>query len=234
MPVISTRGTATAQGFGLLQSTKVDIVIPNLGDPFQGGFYAGIMSPPDGNLTYALVISPKAQGQIQAVNGQGGAGPSRWDGLTNTKNGIYTSVNAFARGLTIGGFTDWYIPAIDELELLYRNLKPTTTPNVTGSVPPNSGSLITSPNGFNPSSLPRGSGYTTTFPAQARAVAFHAGGSECLDTTAFPVATWSSTAQTGATQYIYFQRHDAGEENVALGGGNTLTVRAIRRYIISQ
>jgi hypothetical protein len=48
----------------------------------------------------------------------------------------------------IGGFSDWYMPAKNELEVCYFNLKPTTTSNNTSS-------------GINPNAVPaRASNYT--------------------------------------------------------------------------
>jgi hypothetical protein len=36
---------------------------------------------------------------------------------------------SFASDLSIGGFTDWYLPARYELDIAYFNLKPGTTAN---------------------------------------------------------------------------------------------------------
>jgi hypothetical protein len=37
---------------------------------------------------------------------------------------VYPSAH-FCNNLTVGGFTDWYMPAKNELEVCYYNLKPT-------------------------------------------------------------------------------------------------------------
>src|SRR5690606_538474 len=44
-----------------------------------------------------------------------------WDGVYNT--GLMTSSPAanYVNGLTDGGFTDWYLPSIDELSILWHN-----------------------------------------------------------------------------------------------------------------
>ncbi|MEX1001905.1 MAG: DUF1566 domain-containing protein [Crocinitomicaceae bacterium] len=44
-----------------------------------------------------------------------------WDGVYNT--GLMTGSTAatYVNGLTDGGFTDWYLPSIDELSILWRN-----------------------------------------------------------------------------------------------------------------
>lgn len=217
MPIISTRGVASARGFGLFNKALV-IDIPNIGDPFQGGYYAGVMNPEGSSLMYAIVISPKAQGQTSALQWVNSGGLSRWDGAGNTAIGDTSDANSFVRGLSINGFSDWYIPAIDELELLYRNLKPTTVTNIVGA-------------GANSNSLPRNSGYTTSYPAQTPLTPFKVGGAECLDSS---TATWSSTMLDSSGQFMYFQQHNDGDINGARAAANSLVVRAIRRYIISQ
>lgn len=240
MPLNSTRGAGAARGYGLGLPTLSGLgplpVLPNAGDAYEGGYFVGVMQ--NGSTRYALVISPKAQGQTQLSWSSGLPDPnflpdSRWDGKRNCTGGNLNVV-LFARGLNINGFNDWYVPAIDELDLMYRNLKPTTTNNVTGTVPPNAGaSLVTNPNFTNPNSLPPGAPYTLTNPAQTPVAIFQAGGSECLDSTTAPIATWSSTFPDATNlNYLYFQRHDAGEANIATSGGNTLTVRAVRRVPI--
>lgn len=224
MPLNSTRGAASIQGF-IKSNVGSSGLVP--GDFYAGGYYVGVMEV--GATKYALVMSPKAQGQTQGALPIGTVG-SRWDGVANT-NQLSGSAANWVRALSINGFIDWYIPAIDELELMYRNLKPTTNANVTGNVPPNNGTLITNPNGTNPSSQPRGAAYTTTSPAQTAILLFQAGGAQCLDSTTGAIATWSSTYPENGS-YAYFQRHDAGEENVASATGNTLTLRAVRRVAL--
>lgn len=230
MPNLQTRAAAGAAGFGLNLSTPPGSGLPAIGSPYEGGYFAGVMR--NGATRYALVISPKAQGQTQSASTGAMSANSRWDGLANC-TGSSNSIALWARALNINGFTDWYVPAIDELELLYRNFKPTTALNVTGNVQSNlGGALITNPNGANPNSEPVGPGYTTTVPTQTPLALFKAGGAQCLDSTTAPIATWASNSDLSQTNYPYFQRHDAGEENVALGGGNSLTVRAVRRVIL--
>jgi hypothetical protein len=72
----------------------------------------------------------------------------------------------FCNDASIGGFSDWYMPAKNELEVCYFNLKPTTTSNNTNS-------------GINANAVPaRASNYTTGNPAQTSAAAFQTGGAE--------------------------------------------------------
>ena len=104
-----------------------------------GGYLAGYIMV--SSVKYALIVAPKATGEnvnkmqwktsqtttsgTQSVN----------DGWANT-NAMNNSTHPAAqwtRGLNIGGFTDWYLPAKAELEICYRSFKPTTDANSTGS-----------------------------------------------------------------------------------------------------
>ena len=119
-------------------------VLPAIGAAFGGGFFAGTIShTADGVATHALIVAPAASG----YNGQGAlqwkttdtttAGTnSTFDGYANTAAmetaGLANHPAAnYCRGLTIGGFTDWYLPARDELDIAYENLKPYTYNNST-------------------------------------------------------------------------------------------------------
>ncbi|MGN7007221.1 DUF1566 domain-containing protein, partial [Neisseria sp. P0008.S004] len=75
----------------------------------------------------------------------------------------------WALQLNIAGHTDWYLPSRDELELCYRNLKPTDENN-----------WASFRDGDNPSSLPTGYPYTEQSPQQTSATAFQGGGSEAF------------------------------------------------------
>lgn len=106
----------------------------------------------------------------------------------------------WCNNLSINGFSDWYLPARDELELLWRNLKPNTASNVTTARPSVSGSssfgeytdLVTA-NGANRNSDANGAAYTTSAPAQTGATAFRTGGTEAF------IASyhWSSSEEAG-------------------------------------
>ena len=131
------------------------ISISNLkiGSPIAGGYFAGIINTTKGNiqpndayqegLRYALIVAPKSLeslttlGWCTLTNG-GGVEPScltRWNGLEAT-NSIpnSTSYPAFKHvkdlvAPSYPGASIWYLPAMDELELLYRHFKPNKAPN---------------------------------------------------------------------------------------------------------
>jgi hypothetical protein len=90
----------------------------------------------------------------------------------------------FCTGLTIGGYSDWYLPARFELDIAYYNLKPTTASNSTSW-------------GINDCSVPKRTvNNTAGDPAQTSVSAFQSTGAEPF-VTAFH---WSSTevSATGA------------------------------------
>jgi hypothetical protein len=156
-----------------------------IGQALGGGFYAGQISTAGNSVAdYNLVIGPVASAQstlqFKIVN-TGGESTSVIDGPGNTTamNDATHPAAQFCKGLTIGGFSDWYMPAKNELEICYFNLKPTTTSNVTSS-------------GINANAVPaRASNYTTSIPAQTSAAAFKIGtGAE-----AFAFANYWSSSQ---------------------------------------
>jgi hypothetical protein len=139
-----------------------------IGSAYEGGFYAGqISTAGNGIADYNLVVGPLSTAQNSSVEWKTSttttAGTtSVIDGPTNSSNMNDASHPAaqFCEGLTIGGYTDWYMPAKNELEVCYYNLKPTTQNNNTSS-------------GINANAVPaRASNYTTGTPAQTSATAF--------------------------------------------------------------
>jgi hypothetical protein len=119
----------------------------------------------------------------------------------------------FCEGLTIGGFSDWYMPAKNELEVCYYNLKPTTTSNSISS-------------GINANAVPaRASNYTAGTPAQTSATNFQSTGSEYFATAIY----WSSTEATST-----YARRQTFNDGGQYSGSKTYTsrVRAIRRVAV--
>jgi hypothetical protein len=155
------------------------IIPAALGAAFQGGFYVGQIN--DGEQTYALIMA----GAAGELSGRWNASAAVVDGATSHTNGLANTEAMAAAGsklarrvraLDIGGFTDWYIPAKDELELCYRNAKPSTTGNWNGE-------------GENENSVPPGAAYNDTYPAQTTVTALQEDESDAL----IPAWYWSST-----------------------------------------
>lgn len=191
------------------------IYIP--GQAMEGGFFAGIILI-DG-AQYATIVAPKAQGETVGPWGEYGKKiPANHfaDGLANTiamaEHGSY--IAKWALDLDINGHQDWYIPSRDELELIYRNLKPTTDEN-----------YCSYRDGENPSSVPQGGLYEDNSPAQTQAPNFQEGAEESLDS----IWHWSSTQYSAYSAFV--QTFSDGYQ-LSDHKGNKHRVRAVRRFII--
>lgn len=192
-----------------------------IGDAYAGGFYAGqISTTANGVATHNLVIGPLSSAQNASVQYKTSSGTTAGtssviDGPTNSSNMNNASHPAaqFCEGLIIGGFSDWYMPAKNELEVCYFNLKPTTTNNNTSS-------------GANTNAVPsRGSNYTSGTPTQTAASAFQSGGLEAFAANFY----WSSTQDSAAT--AWGQSFSNGEQYLGIKYFS-YRVRAVRRVAV--
>ena len=195
--------------------------IPAIGAAFGGGFYAGQISTAGNSIAdYNLVIGPVSSAQNISIqwkttNTTTAGTTSVIDGPTNSSNMNNASHPAaqFCEGLTVGGFSDWYMPAKNELEVCYYNLKPTTTNNNTGY-------------GTNTNAVPsRGSNYTAGTPAQTSAAAFKDTGAEDFALDLY----WASTEASATDAWVQYFK-PGGQYN---GDKDVLShVRAIRRVAV--
>lgn len=164
-----------------------------IGEPFKGGFVVGkIQSDYDGN-TYGLICSDgngESTGDfgndIDFSTTDGVPPKTLADGYANTQ-AIYaladynaTDYSAFDDlastingGAGLNGYTDWYIPARDEFEMVYRVFKPTTRSNNTSNNRStdgfNDGGVYY---GINNHSIPAGGRYYSSDPAQTSIASF--------------------------------------------------------------
>jgi len=227
---------------------------PEIGDAFAGGFFVGVIDTIAGTIDsqddyqtgerYALVVAPKSletgpgpKWDTQNRTGEAGSF-TRWDGLSSTDSILAkndTSYEAFEHIRSIrssdpvpsDGGSDWYFPAMDELELIYRNLKPITADNSTfvstRAFPGQQSS------GFNPSSDPTGSAYTPTGePFQTSVTDFQNGGAEAVDSERY----WSSTDadESSLAWYHTFARSGFEGDQFADSKDDTrYSVRPVRR-----
>jgi hypothetical protein len=155
-------------------------------------FAGQISTAGNGIADYNLVIAPKSSGensskQWKTSNTSTAGTTSVIDGPTNSSNMNNASHPAaeFCEGLTIGSFSDWYMPANNELEVCYFNLKPTTLSNLTSY-------------GINTNAVPsRGSNYTAGTPAQTAATDFQDSNTEAFAAQFY----WASTESTSSTAW---------------------------------
>lgn len=190
-----------------------------IGESFGGGYYAGqISTTGNGVADYYLIVAPVSSGQHSSKQWKTSATSTAGtdsviDGPTNTANMDNASHPAaqFCAGLTIGGFSDWYMPARYELEVCYYNLKPTTDTNNTSS-------------GTNTYAVPsRGSNYTSNTPSQTSATDFKNTGSEYFSLDNY----WASTELEAA--YARVQDFQNGSVGYLHKSNFSRPVRAVRR-----
>lgn len=198
---------------------------------------------------HRIIVAPKASGESAsiALKNANTAFPTACqtltEGLAATQamrdadtSTVYPAAH-WARGLSIGGKADWYIPARDELELLWRNLKPVTndnyiTANRQAANYTNNGSFgdASTTHGTNKNSAPEGAAYTATTPSQTAATAFQSGGTEAF---AFGSAYyWSSTEYNAS--YAWGQGWNSSNPGNQIFSNKTdaRRVRAVRRSVI--
>ncbi len=190
-----------------------------LAEPFAGGFYAGRINV-DG-VVYALIVAPKNGGEhddiawskgLKALDGA----RSFFDGQANTEAMAEagSKLAKWALGLEIGGYSDWYLPSRDELELAYRAFKPTDDENYCWR-------------GDNPSSVPVGYAYSLDSPAKTTAEAFKEGGAEAFT----PTWYWSSTQSAGNADCAWMQTFNGGNQGDS-HKDDDCRARAVRRVAI--
>jgi len=203
-----------------------------IGQAYGGGYYGGKIDI--SGTQYYLLVADKTVGE---------AYQKAW-GLYNTSTGANSIIDGpansallaalgsayeaatFCETLNTGGYTDWYLPARDELQVLYYFLKPGTDANDTAS-----GS-----NAYAVSPQPVSTVYTAGDPAQTSATTFRTGASSQEFATLPSTGTyWTSTqyAPFSPQSYVWMQRSTTGAQPAQTKNSfSTMYTRAIRRVAV--
>ncbi|MFW9085617.1 DUF1566 domain-containing protein [Pseudomonas sp. P2758] len=195
------------------------VTIPEIGQPFGGGFFSGITRDPDTGKRY-LNITAGAAHELVGEWGKYGEKIEGADSFTNSRantEAMAAAGCALAQqvlSLDIDGFTDWAIPARDVQELQYRHFKPTTEEN-----------WANSRNGDNPNSEPVGILYTEESPSQTVHTEFQEGGAEAFKDTWY----WSSSQRSADNAFGML--FDDGSQGY-YGKTSELRVRPVRSQLI--
>ncbi|MDF3837106.1 DUF1566 domain-containing protein [Cupriavidus basilensis] len=207
-----------------VQTTISQAVVNSLrpGDAIGGGFYASLIRQIDG--IYALVVAPKDGGEHKGIAWNSSTARvdgaiSYYDGYANTlaMAEAGSELAKLALSLQLNGFHDWYLGARDEMEVIYRNLKPTA------------GNYASFRDGENPSSVPVGYAYTETSPGQTACTAFQEGGVE-----AFADAWYHTSTQSERdSDYAWLQNFGNGTQ-INYRKNTEFCARFVRRLKVIQ
>ena len=92
----------------------------HLGKDTLGGIVYYIYIGSDGNQ-HGLIVNTGESTEVWQATGTLTNASRSWDGAFNTALMTSSAAATYVNGLTDGGFSDWYLPSIDELGLLYYN-----------------------------------------------------------------------------------------------------------------
>ncbi len=191
--------------------------LPEIGQAYGGGFFSGV-TVQDGKR-YMLITA----GREHELEGEWGNYGTKIEGADSFTDGRANTEAMAAAGselaqqvlaLSIGGHNDWAIPARDQQELQYRNLKPTAREN-----------YCCGRDGDNPNSLPIGLLYTPESPTKTTVGAFREGGSEAFQ----PSWYWSSSQRSAYN--AFYVDFGAGIQG-SLDKYSELRVRPVRSELI--
>jgi hypothetical protein len=195
-----------------------------IGDAYGGGYFAGQINV--SGTIYNLVVADKTVGQAYGKQwgptGTTTGFTSLIDGPTNSAGeaalGSTYEAATFCENLNTGGYTDWYLPAWNELEVLYYFLKPSTTINNTLS---GSNANAVSPE-------PISTDYTTGSPPQTSAISFRT--DAVTGSQEFALEYYWASSELNSTRGYnrYFLNGDAATQTKTVTSYYT---RAIRRVL---
>ena len=224
MPNYSGSWTRTQQMQAIAAGTWTGIP-PVIGQAYGGGYYAGSISTAgNGVADYYLIVADATVGSVNGLQWKTSqtttAGTSSViDGPANSAamNDASHPAAQFCEALNTGGYTDWYMPAKNELEVCYYFLKPGTASNNTSS---GSNANAVSPE-------PASTNYSAGSPAQTSVTSFRTGASS----QEFSTGDWWSSTQNSASSAEQ-QGFNTGYQSQDAKTAANLNVRAIRRVAV--
>jgi len=219
MPLLGTLGSGGAKGFGFSNLMAPSGIPP--GTFMDGGYFGGQFL--DNGIIYNLIVSPKANGYNAGLQYKtsdttdGGVTASLTNGPANSaaiNDGNHPAAQ-FCEGLSINGYSDWYLGSYYEMNQVYRTLKPVTGESFTFL-------------GANPNAIPGPKpNYTSTDPLQTTAVDFQTGNSQAFSSGYF----WTSSVKYEPTWATGVNFGQGGQFGDTLEKSLVYPVRANRRVV---
>jgi len=212
------------------------------GDAYGGGFYVGKMSiNGNGIATHHLIVSDISTRRSNLS----------WDSRTTGNSGYETNINSpingpqnttslagqgsyyeaaiYCENLSSGGYTDWYLPSPQELQMCYYYLKPSTDANH------NYGDSYGGANPYAVAPQPINIGYGTAGPSQTTATAFRNGNAQSFGTAGYYTSAESASStqilRKIQVQVVYFDNGSIQDSNKSANWAAFYT-RAVRRIPI--
>lgn len=217
---------------------------------FVGGLRAGTGALSDWSIMaqYRPVVAPKVGGETSLALALGALPAECWtltegyaatQAMRNAGDATQYPAAHWAAALSIGGYTDWYVPTRDELERIWRYLRPTSANNYVTADRPTSPTLsyqnngskgdTSASHGVNVNALANTGAYIAGNPSQTGIVAFRTGGAQAMDYGSAVYA--SSTGYDAANAWAQsYQTATPGKQMTQVKESSTL-IRAIRRSI---
>jgi hypothetical protein len=199
--------------------------LPAIGSAYGGGYFGGqISTGATGIADYNLVVAPASASGLTtyllSYSSSAPLTPSEIDGPGNSVTLASTGNAApFCNNLVVGGFSDWYLPAMKELNAVYYNLKPGTGGNAVAG----SSNLFAVPSRPNNNTGGAGAGN----PFRTSVAIFQTGGAEAFSEQNYWAST-SANANYGRSMDFY---SGGGQETNQIRYGNKV-VRAFRRVAV--
>ena len=190
-----------------------------IGQQVNGGWFAGISRSK--TSAHGIIVAPKSteRRSLKQFNRL----------VANAHaNRQVKSISSCCQTTAASEDTAWELPSKYDVELCYRNLKPSIEENW---IKPTNDPLLGPPNGINPTSIPVGRTYTVTNPVQTLTVLFCYGSPE-----AFKIGWyWTCPERSSVTPTTMIQNFADGNQ-VCCGSYNYVdfVLRAVRRVLIAE